>query len=281
MSKAEILILGSAGQLGQAISAVLTDAQIVFCAKTREQLDICDHAALQQQLQQLQPSVIINCAAYTAVDLAESNAQMCQAINSTAVATLADYCASTQTLLIHFSTDYIFDGKKPLPYTENDKPNPLNQYGVSKLAGEQAIQQRHAPHYIIRTSWLYSEHGKNFYVTLCALSKQAKAVRVVSDQIGAPTKAKDLAEVLCKIIQQRNTSNALPLGIYHYCGNVYQSWYEFAQQIFVQQQSQTPLIAITAAEYAAAAKRPANSCLNSDLLKHWLAQLPTKEQVSN
>ncbi|MCF4009268.1 dTDP-4-dehydrorhamnose reductase [Rheinheimera sp. UJ63] len=265
-----ILLTGANGQLGKAIAAELLAANMAFVATNRDELDITNQAALSAFLHQLNPTIIINCAAYTAVDQAETDSASCFAVNELAVKALAEYCYKTECVLIHFSTDYVFDGTSSKPYEEQDKPKPLNQYGKSKLAGELAIQQIACRHYIIRTSWLYSYSGKNFYTTMQKLAQGSKPVKVVNDQLGAPTHAAHLAAEVVTIIQQHQSEQALPFGLYHYCDEQYQSWFEFAQQIFKAQQSTTELQPISSQEYAAAAARPANSCLNSQRLKQWL-----------
>ncbi|MDP5037357.1 MAG: dTDP-4-dehydrorhamnose reductase [Alishewanella sp.] len=269
-----ILLTGANGQLGKAIAAELLAANMAFVATSREELDITNQAALSAFLHQLKPTIIINCAAYTAVDQAETDSETCFAVNELAVKALAEYCDQTESVLIHFSTDYVFDGTSSKPYEEQDKPKPLNQYGKSKLAGELAIQQIACRHYIIRTSWLYGDTGKNFYTTMCKLAQQPQAVKVVNDQIGAPTTVKALAAVITCVLEKHTTQQALPYGTYHYCGDEFKSWYQFAKDIFTEQQSKTPLAPISTADYALSkpgiAIRPSNSCLNSEKLAKWL-----------
>ncbi|WP_445425029.1 dTDP-4-dehydrorhamnose reductase [Alishewanella sp. HL-SH06] len=274
VTRPNILLTGANGQLGKAIAAHLQAANIAFLATSRNELDLTNQAALHTFLCRQKPSIIINCAAYTAVDQAETDSATCFAVNALAVKTLAEYCLHANCLLIHFSTDYVFDGTSSKPYEEQDKPNPLNQYGKSKLAGELAIQHVACQHYIIRTSWLYSDVGKNFYTTMRKLAQQPQAVKVVEDQIGAPTTVKALAAVITCVLEKHTTQQALPYGTYHYCGDEFKSWYQFAKDIFTEQQSNTPLDPISAADYAFSkpgiAIRPSNSCLNSAKLKKWL-----------
>jgi len=270
-----IVVLGAAGQLGIAVCQALSKLQIAYQAKTSTELNITDHNAVSQQLASIKPAIIINCAAYTNVALAEQEQTQCYAVNQHAVANLARCCKAQNALLIHFSTDYVFEGEKGSPYNEQDPPNPVNHYGASKLAGEQAIITADCQHYIIRTSWLYSTTGNNFYTTMQKLSKQPKTVRVVFDQLGAPTHVDELALLVTTLIQQYQSANALLNGIYHFCGDKTQSWYEFAQQIFKEAGSSTPLKAISTADYGADVKRPRDSRLNTSKIKNWLKSLPS------
>lgn len=257
-----ILITGAAGQLGQHLCKALQNAGLKYTAANRQQLDICQHGQLTAIINTLRPTIIINCAAYTAVDLAETEPALCEAINHHAVANLAASCQQRNILLIHFSTDYVFDGTKLSRYTELDAPNPLNQYGKTKLAGEIAIRQSQCRHYIIRTSWLYSEIGRNFYTTMQQLSQQRQPVKVVTDQTGTPTHAAMLAGIIVKLIQPP----LIPFGTYHCAGDDIMSWYQFAQRIFKQQASDTQLLPIFSNEYPSAATRPTNSALSSKKL---------------
>ncbi|WP_423186018.1 dTDP-4-dehydrorhamnose reductase [Alishewanella sp. d11] len=297
MSK--IILLGAAGQLGQALCHQLNAAGLAFTGYTRQTLDITNANDLAKLFSQQAPQFIINCAAYTAVDLAETHKEQCWAINTLAVANLAKHCQAHDTVLLHFSTDYVFDGQKSTPYTEEDQPNPLNQYGLSKWAGEQAIQQSQCAHYIIRTSWLYSDYGKNFYTTMRQFAQQNRAVQVVDDQIGGPTHANNLALVVLNILLQHSeqqhmlnkhtlqkhrfqkphpqsptSPKVLAYGLYHYCDQPYLSWYQFAQQIYQAQQATALVSPISSQQYGIAAKRPANSRLNCQLLQTWLNNLP-------
>lgn len=266
---ASIIVLGAAGQLGQAICQKLSEQQLTYVAYNRSQLDITQAQQLQQLFLTQKPAIVINCAAYTAVDLAETEQQRCSAINEHAVTNLARLCKQYGTLLIHFSTDYVFDGRKTTPYTEQDLPNPINHYGKSKLAGEQAIQQSQCKHYIIRTSWLYSEWGKNFYTTMRRLAQQKAAARVVHDQIGAPTHANNLAAITVSILKHYHSRYSLPVGLYHYCDNTYMSWYQFAQQIYKEHHCLAEITPISSQEYNALANRPANSRLSCLVILNW------------
>lgn len=269
----KVLVLGAAGQLGLAIIQALNHAKINYTAITKQQLDITEQHILEPYLASIRPQIIINCAAYTAVDKAENERVLCDSVNNSAVAYLAQYCKSYGAILLHFSTDYVFDGKKHTPYTESDVPNPVNYYGTSKLAGERAIQYSGCQSYIFRTSWLYNETGKNFYTTMQKLAATQQLVQVVNDQVGAPTHVQNLADMVIKVLHQVGTKQQLHYGIYHYCDDEYLTWFEFAQKIFSAQQSIIRLVPISTAAYGAIAARPKNSRLNCEKINAWLASL--------
>lgn len=266
----KVLLTGSQGQLGQAIVAAYhQQINIELFALNRQQLDITKPEAIKQTLLSYQPDVVINCAAYTAVEQAEQDTDNCFLINAKAAAFLAEECHNAGILLIHFSTDYVFDGKKTEPYTEHDAPNPLNIYGKSKLAGELLIQQTCEKYLILRTSWLFSEYGHNFYLTMQKLAQQQQTIKVVNDQIGGPTYAGNLASVVMKLLQQYQQHGSLVYGLYHYCDQPYVSWYQFACAIFTEKP--VSILPVSATQYPSSVARPQNSRLCIDKLKSQLS----------
>lgn len=265
-----ILITGANGQLGRSIANTLKQHNIAFIALPKHELDISNVEATFRIFNILQPTVIINCAAYTAVDKAEQETALCHLINQQAVDNLAKYCKKNHVLLVHFSTDFVFDGKKNTAYTEQDTPNPLNVYGKSKLAGETAIINSGCNYYIIRTSWLYSDLGQNFKTTMLKLARLATPVKVVTDQIGTPTLVNNLARVVYYIVSHKALPSALPYGLYHYSDDIPMSWHELAIAIFKQESIVIETIPILSSQFNSVAKRPAYSALSSVKLKQWL-----------
>lgn len=258
----KLLILGAKGQLGRAIQHQCQWHKLPFLALCHQQLDITDTAALQKVLLAYVPTVVINCAAYTHVDRAESNIQLAHQINAIAPAQLGELCKAISALLIHLSTDYVFNGQATQPYTELDTPAPLNIYGKTKLAGEIGVQQSGCQYAIIRTSWLFDLQSHNFYTRMCQLALQSEPVAVVADQYGGPTYAPALAYELVKVLRQYQSISVFPVGLYHVSGYPYVSRYQFAQAIFAALQSNTPLLAITTGQFGSEALRPASSALN-------------------
>ncbi|PKH85175.1 dTDP-4-dehydrorhamnose reductase [Colwellia sp. Bg11-28] len=267
----KILVTGANGQVGsellQAALAIKYNVEVVGYG--RSLLDITDIDQVKSILAKEKPNVVINAAAYTAVDKAEEEINLAYAINEKGPENLASFCNELSIPLLHISTDYVFDGSKIGAYAETDVPNPTGIYGKSKLAGEQAVIKNHPLHYILRVAWVFGEFGNNFVKTMVRLGKEREQLRVVADQKGAPTYAKDIAETLLKLAVQINsqTSN---WGIYHYCGDTPISWHGFAQIIFEQAKqnnilTSTPkVLAITTKEYPTPAERPLNSILNCD-----------------
>ena len=265
-----ILLIGNTGQLGQELQQILVPfvnklAPEKVIALGRSQIDLAQPDSLRQLIAQIQPQVIINAAAYTAVDKAESESELATAVNATAPAILAEVAQKLGAFLIHVSTDYVFDGSQSHPYRETDKTNPLGIYGQTKLAGESAIRQNCQQHLIIRTAWVYGSYGKsNFVKTMLKLSVEREEIRVVADQIGSPTWAKDLALAIAHILPQLTPEIA---GTYHYTNSGVASWYDFAQAIFEEAEAiKFPLkiqrlIPITTADYPTPAQRPAYSVL--------------------
>ncbi|WP_210397625.1 dTDP-4-dehydrorhamnose reductase [Motiliproteus sediminis] len=258
----KILLTGADGQLGRCIQDRAGDHELV--ALNRQQLDITDQGAVTDCVRLHRPDAVINAAAYTNVDQAESEPNLAYAVNRDGPAHIAVVCAELDIPLIHISTDYVFDGTKRSPYTPDDNPNPINVYGASKLAGEEAIRRIWEKHLIIRTSWLFSEYGHNFVKTMLRLAKERDEIRVVDDQIGCPTYAGDLAEVVLRLAD-RNVG----WGRYHFCGGVATSWYEFSGHIFrlwseVSSTSIPALKPVGAVNFLSVAIRPNYSVLDSN-----------------
>ena len=258
----KILITGANGQLGSAFKNVYSQFAEYECRfKTKEILDITSEASIQNAINIYQPDVIINTAAYTAVDAAETNQEEAYLLNETAVFILARLCAMHKITLIHISTDYVFDGDSNIPYTEQDIPNPQTIYGKSKLAGEQAIEEMDTLTYaIIRTSWLYSDYGHNFYKTMIRLGKERDTISVVNDQYGTPTLANDLGKAIFQMLPKLSSSHR---EIYHYSNSGVATWYAFAKAIFDYSELVVKVNPVTSDVYPTVAKRPKNSILDS------------------
>jgi len=276
----KILLTGKNGQVGWELARALAPLGEVI-AFDRAGLDLAVPDRIVSVVRSVRPDVLINAAAYTAVDRAESEPGAAHAINAAAVAVLAEEAKRAQTLLIHYSTDYVFDGTKDTPYVEEDRPNPLNAYGRSKLAGEQAIHDIGGAHLILRTSWVYSARGKNFLLTIRRLLQEKKELRVVSDQIGAPTCARGLAEATAELLRRQGAA-ALgdARGIYHATTSGSTSWHGFAREIarLERPDSPAPIVPIASSEYPTPARRPGNSRLSSEkLVRRFGVALPRWE----
>jgi dTDP-4-dehydrorhamnose reductase len=238
-----------------------------------DELDICDTEKTEQYFNKYTPDFCINTAAYTAVDLAESDKQKAFQVNATGAKNLALACLKYDTILIHISTDFVFDGYKSTPYNEDDAPNPISIYGQSKLEGEKNIQALWSKHIIIRTSWLYSPFGNNFLKTMLRLAETKTTLSVVNDQIGTPTNALDLAEAIMKVIskhvllkQRKETIDFY--GIYHFSNEGQCSWFDFAKKIFEINNINIVLRPISTSSYPTLAKRPKYSVLDKSKIKN-------------
>lgn len=268
----KILLIGQNGQVTTYLQRAFASANNGYELEVagREQLDLTKVADIASALKASKPKLIINPAAYTAVDLAEKEQEAAFTINRDAVAEIAAYCAKTNTPLIHFSTDYVFAGDATTPYLETDTPAPTGVYGQSKLEGEQAILESGAPALILRTAWVYSNHGKNFYNTMLSLAQTRNELSVVADQIGAPTYAGSIADAtksLAELILNQGGLNQEQLGVYHFCCQGQTSWCDFARAIFVENEVNTITVSgISTEEYPTPAQRPAYSVLNLDKL---------------
>jgi len=276
-----ILVTGANGQLASCIKEIeklYEGLSIIYT--DRQELDICDLNRVDAFFKS-NPKIdyCINCAAYTAVDKAETEVDKVFEINATGPKNLAIVCSEHNTILIQISTDFVFDGQKAKPYKELDIPNPINVYGASKLQGEVEIQKTLENYFIIRTSWLYSAYGNNFMKTMLKLADTSDQIKVVSDQIGSPTYAGDLAEVILNIINSSNKS----FGLYHYSSEGVASWYDFTKAIFEESKKEIKINPIETAVYPTTAKRPVYSVMDKSKIKstmeieipHW------RETISN
>jgi dTDP-4-dehydrorhamnose reductase len=265
----KVLLIGENGQVTTYLQGVLSEGYQLQVAG-RHLLDLSKLETIDAVLERLQPDFIINPAAYTAVDAAETDAEMAFKINRDAVAIIATYCARSDTPLIHFSTDYVFSGDADQAYLESDQTGPTGVYGQSKLEGENAILASGAPAIILRTAWVYSTHGKNFYKTMLMLSDSRDELSVVGDQIGAPTYAGSIAEAtkqLVDIVFEQGGLRGEQQGLYHFTCQGQTSWAEFAKSIFIENEISTVNVtSITTDQYPTPAKRPAYSVLNGDKL---------------
>ena len=277
----EILILGKQGQIAWELQVTLASLGNVTVFGSQE-LDLANPDQIRERVRQVQPDIIVNAAAYTAVDKAETEPELCASINATAPGILAELARESQALLVHYSTDYVFDGSKTSPYLETDITNPLGVYGASKLAGEQAIMQVDCPHLILRTTWVYGNRGKNFLLTILRLAAERSELKIVSDQIGAPTWSRSIAEATSQILAQCDDDRSLR-GLYNLSAAGKTSWHGFASQIVSQYRELHPdrhltiqnILPIPASEYPTPAQRPANSVLdNSKILADFGVQLP-------
>lgn len=267
----KILVLGSSGQIGYELVRSLLPLGTIT-ALDRTQADLSNADLLRKTIRSLQPSLIVNAAAYTAVDKAESDLANAMAINSIAPGILAEEAAKAEALFIHYSTDYVFDGNSERPYTETDVALPHSVYGRSKLAGEQAIAATSGDYLVLRTSWVYGARGHNFLQTMLRLAAERTELRVVDDQVGAPTWARWIAEATANIAlqaQQRRAARKFVSGTYHLTCAGSTSWHGFASEIVAGYRKFHPdalavrnIVAIATAEYPTPAKRPANSRLD-------------------
>ena len=261
----KILITGTKGQVGHALTETLKDHQII--ALTRQDCDLTNLDHIKQTIDQHQPDLIINPAAYTKVDQAEDEKDLAFIVNRDAPRVMAEKAQEYHIPLIHFSTDYVFNGEKKGAYVEDDPTHPLGVYGQSKCAGEEAIQEVDGLSYIFRTSWVYSNIGHNFYLTMKKLSQERDELKVVADQMGVPTSNQFIAEQIKAIIPKLTDNNT---GVYHLVPDGSCSWYEFAKQIISQANPQfnlEHLHAIQTHEFPTKTKRPANSVLANVKIK--------------
>jgi dTDP-4-dehydrorhamnose reductase len=270
-----ILVTGKNGQLGRSIQKLInTDTRIDnnqsandFIFAGREELDLSKENNISHHFDNNDRfDIIINCAAYTAVDKAEEEQELVNQVNHITVKQLAEIANKQQAKLIHISTDYVFDGESDKPYVETDKTSPINVYGKTKLAGEKALQKIMPTNaIIIRTSWLYSEYGNNFVSTMLRLGKERDELNVVSDQIGSPTYATDLAGAILEIIKNKEfREENQTTQIYHYSNEGEISWYEFTKEIFKIAKINCKVIPITTRQYPTPAKRPRNTLMSTD-----------------
>ena len=260
----KILVTGAKGQLGSELQVLSKDySQFEWIFTDREELDLCDLDHLASKITRINPQFIINCAAHTAVDRAETELELSDILNHQAVAVLAKWSQNNNCKLLHVSTDYVFDGTAAIALTETAATNPINVYGVTKLAGEKACVQENPNSIIIRTSWVYSSFGSNFVKTMSKLMQERDSLTVVNDQIGSPTYAADLAQAIVTIISHASWQP----GIYHFSNEGEISWYEFALAIQEIGSFDCKVIGIPASNYPTPAKRPQFSLLDKGKIK--------------
>ena len=275
----KILLTGKNGQIGWELQRTLAPLGVVV-AVDRQELDLGNPDSIRKAIREIRPELIVNAAAYTAVDKAESEPDLAMAVNGIAPGVMAEEAKRLNAAIIHYSTDYVFDGSKKSPYSEEDTPNPLNVYGKTKLAGEQAIQAIGVPYLILRTSWVYGARGKNFLLTILKLSRDRSEIKIVDDQFGAPTWSRMIAETTSQMLAQHYSPFARPSasathisGVYHAVSGGATSWHGFARKILENvschvSHALPKLIPIPTIEYPLPAKRPLNSRISNAKLKH-------------
>jgi dTDP-4-dehydrorhamnose reductase len=286
----KILLTGKNGQVGWELQRTLASLGRLTAVDRRE-MDLADPDSIIRVIREVRPDLIVNAAAYTAVDKAESEPDAAMAVNGVAPGIMAEEARRLNAAIIHYSTDYVFDGTKKTPYTEEDVPNPLNVYGKTKLAGERAVQAGGAPYLILRTSWVYGARGKNFLLTILRLARERDELKIVDDQVGAPTWCRLLAEVTSQITAQFFSPwcrPAVPMadagGIYHAVSSGATSWHGFAAKILEGVHRGTTraapkLYPIATSEYPLPAARPRNSCLaNEKLTRTYGLTMPSWEE---
>lgn len=262
----KILVTGAKGMLGQDLCPILEDSGAFVIETDVDTMDITNAEQVKQVLTDIHPDVVVHCAAYTNVDKAEEDLKTAELINVTGTENIAEACGKLGITLVYISTDYVFNGTKQELYTPQDRPDPINNYGLTKYEGEEAVRSLCEKHYIARTSWLYGHHGKNFVETMIGLVDRAE-VKVVDDQVGCPTWTVELANGIVKLLSK-------PYGTYHVCGSGSTSWYGFAKEIFAQAGLDVNLQPCTTAEFPRPAKRPAHSVMDNDgICRNWQAAL--------
>ncbi len=265
------LVTAAQGQVGHALTTLAKTSTFDLLSLSRQQLDIADLLSVQAAIEQYKPDVLVNAAAYTAVDKAEADQATAYAVNETGSTHLAQACQHAGIPLIHISTDYVYCGEQKVPYIEGNVTDPLNVYGASKLAGDNAIAAILDEHIILRTSWVFGQHGNNFVKTMLRLGKERDELGVIDDQYGCPTAAEDIAETifrLCESIQSGKAS----WGLYHYCGQPATSWYGFASHIFDRAKTlgfdlAVTVKPITTQDYPTPAKRPKSTLMDCGKIK--------------
>lgn len=267
----KILLLGKNGQVGWELHRTLSPLGFVI-AWDQMDLDLTKPGKIREKLHEIKPNIIINASAYTAVDRAEEEPDLAMAINGLAPGILAEEARALGATLVHYSTDYVFDGTKKTPYTEEDIPKPINVYGNTKLAGERAIQAIAGNYLIFRTSWVYGARGNNFLLTILRLMKERDQLRIVDDQIGAPTWCRMIAEATALVLGRGQEELEGKWGIYHLTASGKTSWYGFAKAIlaseFAVEKGQTELLPISSSKYGAPACRPTNSLLSNFMIQN-------------
>jgi dTDP-4-dehydrorhamnose reductase len=278
-----VLVTGAGGQVGAEVARELGGRAQVL-ARERAQLDLADSASIREGVRAARPDVIVNCAAYTAVDRAETDREAAHAANAVGPGVLGEEAKRCGALLLHFSTDYVYDGSKPAPYVEDDAVNPLSAYGTTKLDGERAVAASGAAHLVLRTSWVYGPRGRNFLFTMLRLGRERPELRIVDDQKGAPTSSRALARLVRELLDRGGDTDrisrdevdrvAAASGIYHATAAGATTWFGFAQAIFEEMARQgrlefaaPRLVPIATRDYPTPARRPANSVMSNAKLE--------------
>lgn len=257
-----VLVTGAKGMLGQDLCPILEDAGYEVIETDRDELDITNKEAVDKFVTELKPGLIIHCAAYTNVDKAEEDLETARLLNKIGAENVAIAAAKNDSTMVYISTDYVFNGTKTSPYEPEDLPDPINNYGLTKYEGEEAVRSNCTKYYIARTSWLYGHHGKNFVETMLSL-KDKEELKVVDDQVGCPTWTVELATGILKLLKK-------PFGTYHVCGSGFTSWYGFAKEIFEQSGITVNLKPCTTDEFPRPAKRPHYSIMdNEGICRDW------------
>lgn len=275
MSLRKVLITGGSGQLGSDIEEVLLKQQYQAYSFSKNELDVTNYELVAQTVNLVKPDVVIHCAAYTKVELAEDNQDDAYLINAIGARNIALACEEIKAKLVYISTDYVFDGNKQGKYNEFDLPNPMNIYGSSKLAGENIVRELHRKYFIVRTSWLYGKNGNNFVKTMLNLAEKDSPIKVVNDQVGSPTYTTDVAEKVSELIRTNL------YGVYHVTNSGECNWFEFAAKIFELAQKKVDLVPVSSEEFVQKASRPRNSVLdhmglrlnNFSDMRHWVKAL--------
>jgi dTDP-4-dehydrorhamnose reductase len=260
-----ILLTGARGQVGWELRRTLASLGEVVALDSRT-LNLADADAVRRTVREMAPAIIVNPAAHTAVDKAESEQDLAHAVNAVAPGVLAEEAARLDALLVHYSTDYVFNGSGDRPWCEDDACDPLNVYGASKLSGERAIAASGCRHLIFRTSWVYGTRGSNFLLTMRRLMRERPELKIVADQIGAPTWCRDLAEATALILSQVSACGFDRWGVYHMSNGGETSWHGFAEAIQALGDTHARLLPIPSSDYPTPAQRPLNSRLNNDRL---------------
>jgi dTDP-4-dehydrorhamnose reductase len=274
-----VLITGANGQLGQAIQRIAEGYDHQFDYTDVDELDITNRLMVDEYFLKTKPDIVINCAGYTNVEKAESEPEIAKSINCDAVGILANAAVKHSVKIIHISTDFVFDGTQKRPYLETDQPNPVNVYGKTKYGGEMKLIKSQTDGLILRTSWLFSEYGHNFVKNIHDLAKMREEIRVVNDQYGSPTYAKDLANIIMKLIESDKWENGCE--VYHFCNRGEASWYDLAQEIVKISNLNCKIIPVSSEEYGSKVKRPGYSILDTSKIseKFSLEIRPWKETV--
>lgn len=256
----KLLVTGAAGQLGQDVIKVLKERGHKVFGVDIEDMDITNYSAVENVFTRIKPEGVIHCAAYTQVDLAEDNPELCKRINVEGTKNISIFCKKFDSKLIYISTDYVFSGEGEEPFRPEQETAPLNIYGLTKFQGEEMVKLYVETYFIVRISWVFGKHGKNFVKTMLQLGKEKKEVNAVEDQIGSPTYTADLANLLSDMIETEK------YGVYHASNEGFCSWYEFAREIFKQKNLDVKVNPVKSSEFPAKAKRPHNSRLNKEKL---------------